>query len=198
MERARRSATSCEPRASTEAIGESRTLLTDPSRLSVSGIVVPIWDRGGRERIVSKAAVDRDRLRRHLARSGERPAETASAIGFRHGDAEPASLGYRLREAAVVVPSKPVLIAKAAHRRDNAVLISCCSGVSEGHRPAGIGCYGFGSAPAYTKTRLPPWRVPQLAVDQRSSSDARPGGAHRFIEKGCSRARSPVISLQCR
>jgi len=36
MERARRSAASCEPRASTEAIGESRTLLTDPSRLSVS------------------------------------------------------------------------------------------------------------------------------------------------------------------
>jgi hypothetical protein len=36
---------------------------------------------------------------------------------------------------------------------------------------------------------------PRLPVDQESSSDARPGCALRFIEKGCSHSRLPVTSL---
>jgi hypothetical protein len=40
--------------------------------------------------------------------------------------------------------------------------------------------------------------APWLAVDQERPSVARPGRALRFIEKGCSRSRLPVISLGCR
>ena len=56
-----------------------------------------------------------DRLHQHR-RLGD--AEPAAAIGFRHGDAEPAGLGHRpvkfVRKAALLVLFQPVIVAEAA------------------------------------------------------------------------------------